>query len=66
MRVVAVFCLVSLVQTEYFLVETNGETGDTDDNGERGDIGDKTHTDDTEDTDADTGDLSIGDYGDVR
>ena len=66
MRVVAVFSLVSLVQTKHFLVETNGETGDTDDNGERGDIGDKTHTDDTEDTDADTGDLSIGDYGDVR
>ena len=66
MRVVAVFCLVSLVQTEYFLVETNGETGDTDDNGDNGDIGDTAHTDDTEDTEDDTGDLRGADYGDVR
>ena len=61
MRVVAVFCLVSLVQAKIFLVETNDD--DTDD---IGDIGDTAHTDDTKNTEDDTGDLSGGDYADIR
>ena len=54
MRVVAVFCLLSLVQTKLFLVETNNDKGDT------------AHTDDTKNTEDDTGDLSGGDYADIR
>ena len=57
MRILAVFCLIFLVETKHLLVETIGDTDDT---------GDTTHTDNTGDTEDNTGNLSGGDYAEVR
>ena len=57
MRILAVFCLIFLVETKHLLVETIGDTDDS---------GDTTHTDDIGDTEDNTGNLSGGDYAEVE